>query len=296
MKPLPKVFVVDDDPAVLSSIEALLTAQSYDVKCFASAEEFIAQHDPTHVGCVVIDLSTAATDGGELIRHLHETQSLLSVVIISGLIDSAIPRPHGTEPAPIVAKACEVWILLTMIEDAIAGSLKRDRVSMPAVSSPVDSLHRDGVNVPAKDKVLKLSPRQREVLSCLLAGDSMKEGRAQIGAQRTHGGRLCEANLQALFRFQPSPAIGPLYLGRAILRNQRPRDDTPYHAVRDMTPRFVHPTWATLPKHRQKSDFDEPYAVSCVPRSRKVCGMEAIILSIRGTGYVRSSPPCCPSD
>ena len=57
MKPLPKVFVVDDDPAVLSSIEALLTAQSYDVKCFASAEEFIAQHHPTHVGCVVIDLS-----------------------------------------------------------------------------------------------------------------------------------------------------------------------------------------------------------------------------------------------
>ena len=74
MKPLPKVFVVDDDPAVLSSIEAHLTAQSYDVQCFASAEEFIAQHHPTHVGCVVIDLSAPGMGGSELIRHLHETQ------------------------------------------------------------------------------------------------------------------------------------------------------------------------------------------------------------------------------
>ena len=175
MKPLPKVFVVDDDPAVLSSIEALLTAQSYEVLCFASAQDFIAQHDPTHVGCILVDLSTAATDGGDLIQHLHESQSLLSVVIISGLIGSTVPHPHGTEPVSIVAKACEVWILLTMIEDAIAGSLKRDRVSMPVVRSPVDPLHRDGVNVLLSDKVLKLSPRQREVLSCLLAGGSMKE-------------------------------------------------------------------------------------------------------------------------
>ena len=175
MKPLPKVFVVDDDPAVLSSIEALLTAQSYDVKCFASAEEFIAQLHPTHVGCVVIDLSAPGMGGSELIRHLHETHSLLSVVIISGLIDSAIYHRHEKEPVPILVKPYEVWILLTMIEDAIAGSLKRDLALVQTVISEADWLYHYGTNVPAKDKILKLSPRQRQVLSFLLAGDSLKE-------------------------------------------------------------------------------------------------------------------------
>src|SRR5262245_9474990 len=83
VKLLPKVFVVNDDPAVSKSIEALLTAQSYDVKCFASADEFLAQHEPKQVGCVVVDLSTLGPGGSELIQHLHETRSLLSVVIIS---------------------------------------------------------------------------------------------------------------------------------------------------------------------------------------------------------------------
>jgi FixJ family two-component response regulator len=175
VKPLPKVFVVNVDRAVLSSIEVLLTAQGYDVKCFASADEFIAQYHPNHVGCVVIDLVGPGIGGSELMRHLHETRSLLSIVIISGLIDSAVHRQHEKGPAPILAKAYEVWTLLTMVEDAIAGSLKRDRVLAPTVSTQVDSQHHDATNVPAKDKLLTLSPRQLEVMSFLLRGDSVKE-------------------------------------------------------------------------------------------------------------------------
>ena len=175
VKPLPRVFVVGDAPAVLSSIEAHLAAQSSDVQCFASAKEFIAQHHPTHVGCVVVDLSAPGMEGSELIRHLHDTQSLLSVVIISGLIDSAISHRHEKEPVPILVKAHEVWILLTMIKDAIAGSLKRDLALVQTVSSEADWLQNCAKNVTAKEKILKLSPRQRQVLSFLLAGYSLKE-------------------------------------------------------------------------------------------------------------------------
>ncbi len=175
MKPFPKVFVIDADAAVLGSIEAHLTAQSYDVQCFASAEEFVAQLHPTHVGCVVIDLSTPGMGGSRLIRHLHETHSLLSVVIISGLIDSAIYHPLENEPVPILVKPYEVWILLTMIEDAIAGSLKRDLALVQTVVSEADWLDHRGTDLPAKDTISKLSPRQGQVLSILLAGDSLKE-------------------------------------------------------------------------------------------------------------------------
>jgi len=171
----PKVFVIDVEPAVLSSIESFLTAQSYEVLCFDSTEEFIAQHHPTQVGCIVMDLSVSGTNGSELIRHLHESRSLLSVVIVSGLIDSAVRLSREKVAVPILAKAYEAWTFLTMIEDAIAGSLKRDQTSLRIESSQVDWLRQSGPNVPVKEKILKLSPRQREVLTLLLAGDTLKE-------------------------------------------------------------------------------------------------------------------------
>ena len=46
---------------------------------------------------------------------------------------------------------------------------------MQTVSSEADWLHHYGTNVTAKDKILKLSPRQRQVISFLLAGNSLKE-------------------------------------------------------------------------------------------------------------------------
>jgi FixJ family two-component response regulator len=181
VKQLPKVFLVDDNPAVLSSIEAVLTAKSYDVKCFASAEKFIAQSHPTQLGCVVIDFSATGVGGRELIRYLHESRSLLSVVIMSGLIDSTLPYQHEKGPVPILAEPYEVWALLTMIDDAIAGSLKRERLSAPIVSIQAERPHHYGANALAKERFLKLSPRQREVTSLLLAGDSLKEVAQKLG-------------------------------------------------------------------------------------------------------------------
>jgi FixJ family two-component response regulator len=181
VSPLPKVFVVDDDPVVLSSIEALLTAHSYDVTCFASAEEFIAEHHPNQDDCIVIDLTTPGISGSDLMRHLQDTRSLLSVAIILGLIESAAPHEHEKPPVPILARPYEVWILLTMIKDAIAQSQKRDRALVHILSSQDDWLHHYGTNVPAKDKILKLSPRQRQVMSFLLAGDSLKEVAQKLG-------------------------------------------------------------------------------------------------------------------
>jgi FixJ family two-component response regulator len=175
VKQLPKVFVIHDDSAVLNSLEALLTAESYDVQCFASVEAFVAQYHPIQVGCVVLDLSRPGVGGGELMRHLQETRSLLSIVIISGLIGSAVPDQPEQGPAPIFSKPHEIWTLLTMIKDATAGSLKRDRSLPQILSSQGDWLGQYAVNTPAKDQISKLPPRQREALSFLLAGDSLKE-------------------------------------------------------------------------------------------------------------------------
>jgi FixJ family two-component response regulator len=121
----PKVFVVDDDPAVLNSTQALLAAHGYDVRCFISAEAFLAQHHPTQVGCILIDLRMPGMGGCELLQRLRHTRSLLSPVIVSGLVDSMALVEHEEPDVPILAKPYDLQTFLAMIEDGISDSMWR---------------------------------------------------------------------------------------------------------------------------------------------------------------------------
>ena len=125
VKHLPKVFVVDDDIAILTSVEVVLIEQGYSVKCFKSAEEFLAQHHPTEVGCILVDLLMPGMSGGELLKYLQETGSILSVVIITGLIESVPTGEAQIASLPLLEKPYEVSALLKMVEDGIAGSVRR---------------------------------------------------------------------------------------------------------------------------------------------------------------------------
>ena len=63
--------------------------------------------------------------GSELLRHLQESGSLLSVVIISGLIDATVSDKHENLPVKSLALPYKVQTFLTMVEDAVAGSIRR---------------------------------------------------------------------------------------------------------------------------------------------------------------------------
>jgi FixJ family two-component response regulator len=130
VKHLPKVFVVDNDPAILASLEALFTAQGYAVRCFSTAEGFYAQHHRTEVGCLVVDLMIPGMGGSELLRQLQESGSVLSVVVITGLFSPAVASRTGKLPVKLLEKPYEVATLLKMVEDGIAGSIRRRAIQM----------------------------------------------------------------------------------------------------------------------------------------------------------------------
>jgi FixJ family two-component response regulator len=125
VKHLSKVFIIDEDPAVRASLDSIFTVQGYNVRCFQSAEAFLAQHHPTQVGCVLVDLSAPLMGGSELLRQLQESGSLLSVIITSGLIEAAALGKDAKASVPLLIKPYEVSTLLTMVEDGIAGSVRR---------------------------------------------------------------------------------------------------------------------------------------------------------------------------
>lgn len=61
------------------------------------------------------------------------------------------------------------------------GFTARDRCVVHVVTGEVGWLHRDGIDVPAADHVVALSPRLRQVLLLLLSGNSRKEVAAHLG-------------------------------------------------------------------------------------------------------------------
>src|SRR5690554_2573009 len=57
------VYLVDDDERVSQSLARLLASERYRVSRHASAEDFLACHDPALPGCAIVDLALPGMDG-----------------------------------------------------------------------------------------------------------------------------------------------------------------------------------------------------------------------------------------
>ena len=66
----PTVFVVDDDAGMLKALDRLLRSAGFEVRSFQSAQAFLAQHDPTIPGCVLLDVAMDEIDGLEVQKQL----------------------------------------------------------------------------------------------------------------------------------------------------------------------------------------------------------------------------------
>lgn len=79
------IYIVDDDAAVLNSLQALFQAHGFPVQCYSSGEHFLSEVAMNRRGCVVTDVAMPGMSGVELVRHLHEAKSPLSVVVVTGV-------------------------------------------------------------------------------------------------------------------------------------------------------------------------------------------------------------------
>lgn len=84
------VLVVDDNPAVLQSMQMMLRVKGFNALAAASGEEAVAilrQH-LGKVGVVITDLMMPGMDGRETIKVLRELDPALQFIVISGAASS----------------------------------------------------------------------------------------------------------------------------------------------------------------------------------------------------------------
>jgi len=115
------VIVVDDDPAVLSSLKFFLEIEGLSVSCFHSGTELLAVSDSLKSDCMVIDYHLFDMNGLELLSKLRDRSISIPALLITSY-PSAVVRKRAAEAG---AQIVEKPLLGNLLVDTIRGVLSR---------------------------------------------------------------------------------------------------------------------------------------------------------------------------
>ena len=162
------VFVVDDDLLVREGLSRLLRSHGWQVSTYASAEEFLGRSPERAIGCVLLDIHMPGMAGTELHDRLDAGDRTLSIVYLTA---------HSSIPASVRAIKQGAYDFLekpvdeTMLLEAIAGATA-ESLAMHAVAAR-------GADV--RERLGALTPREREVISRVIAGRMNKQIADELG-------------------------------------------------------------------------------------------------------------------
>jgi FixJ family two-component response regulator len=162
------VFLIDDDAGVLKALTRLLQTAGYKTRSFSSSVEFLQEHDPSVPGCVVLDLAMPGLDGLELQQALARQSADRPIIFLTG---------HGSVPMSVIAmRAGAVDFLLKPVKRcdlllAVTRAAERDKMTRCA--------HTERRTI--RELLETLTPREREVLTHVIAGSLNKQIAAGLG-------------------------------------------------------------------------------------------------------------------
>jgi FixJ family two-component response regulator len=173
------VYVIDDDISMRKAIGRLLESEDYSVEMFTGAREFLARAPHTGPSCVILDLNMPGLNGLELQEALAERGGAEQVIFITG--GASVPTCVQAMKAGAVdylTKPFKEEDLLCAVEPALEQWLQRSQ------------------RKEVRDRLATLTPREFDVLKCVIAGMLNKQIASRLGTIegtiKVHRGRVME--------------------------------------------------------------------------------------------------------
>ena len=162
------IAIVDDDPSVLKGLSRLLRSAGWEAVTYDSPQAFLARHDLSTPGCLILDVSMPGLNGLEVQRQLADADCPLPVVFLTG---------HGDIPTSVQAmRAGAVNFLTKPVNDddllaAVREAVEKDRLAR---------ITQADVAV-VTQRLRTLTPREREVFEHVVTGQLNKRIASDLG-------------------------------------------------------------------------------------------------------------------
>jgi two-component system CheB/CheR fusion protein len=169
----PTVFVVDDDAAVRAALMAVLADDGLQAEAYADGETFLRAYHNGAEGCLLVDAYMPGLSGIALLERLRKDGHHLPALMITGQSDVHMAVTAMKAGAlDFIEKPVGRVELLASISRALAQSHDTKQLS--------------DWRAEAARRIAELTPRQHQIMTCVLAGQPSKNIAADLGlSQRT---------------------------------------------------------------------------------------------------------------
>jgi two-component system CheB/CheR fusion protein len=205
----PVVFIVDDDEYVRNALRSVLQEDGRIAEAYKDSEAFLQAYRPGQLGCLLVDANLPGMSGLDLLRHLRLAGDALPSVMITG--NSDVPMAVQAMKAgadDFIEKPISYRELLNAIDKAMEHAL--------------DGVKRAAWREAAAHHIADLTPRQRQIMDMVLAGQPSKNIAADLGiSQRTVENH--RASIMKRTGTHSLPALARLAITAALSQTQPER-------------------------------------------------------------------------